>query len=140
VPNCDSHFNSSGHALHLHPSLIPAFGRWHKRPYESRLPCLNCAKMASRYFTQNSNHLKRFAARARRSAGSYGFGPLPADAKIGCVDMFDRSGADLVADAHDMRMVSGSVDCVVTVSALEHLRYPQKVPPGRALCQGGRAA
>ncbi len=65
---------------------------------------------------------------SKEARGSYGFGAPPADAEIVCVDMFDGLGVDLVADAHDMPMVpSGSVDCVVTVSTLEHVRYPQKV-------------
>jgi len=65
---------------------------------------------------------------SKEARGTYGFGPPPADAKIVCVDMVDGLGVDLVADAHDMHMISsGSVDCVVTVSTLEHVRYPQKV-------------
>lgn len=65
---------------------------------------------------------------SKQTRGAYGFGPPPADAKIVCVDIFDGAGVDLVADAHDMHMVAeASVDCVVTVSTLEHVRYPQKV-------------
>ena len=65
---------------------------------------------------------------SKGSRGAYAFGSPPADAKIVCVDLYDGPGVDLVADAHDMHMVEGdSVDCVVTVSALEHVRYPQKV-------------
>ncbi len=65
---------------------------------------------------------------SKEARGSYAFGNPPAGAKIVCVDMFEGPGVDLVADAHDMQMVSdSSVDCVVTVSTLEHVRYPQKV-------------
>jgi SAM-dependent methyltransferase len=65
---------------------------------------------------------------SKEARGSYGFGPPPSDAKVVCVDMFAGTGVDLVADAHDMPMVpSGSVDCVVSVSTLEHVRHPFKV-------------
>jgi SAM-dependent methyltransferase len=65
---------------------------------------------------------------SKEARGTYGFGWPPADAKIVCVDMVDGSGVDLVADAHNMHMISSSsVDCVVTVSTLEHVRYPHKV-------------
>jgi SAM-dependent methyltransferase len=65
---------------------------------------------------------------SKEARGSYGFGPPPADARIVCVDMVAGPGVDLVADAHDMHMVStDSVDCVVTVSTLEHVRDPSKV-------------
>jgi SAM-dependent methyltransferase len=65
---------------------------------------------------------------SKESRGTYGFGPPPPTAKVICVDMFAGPGVDLVADAHDMHMVADdSVDCVVTVSTLEHVRYPQQV-------------
>jgi len=45
-----------------------------------------------------------------------------------CVDIEPGPHVDLVADAHDLNMVpDGSVDCVVSVSVLEHVRYPHKV-------------
>ncbi len=60
--------------------------------------------------------------------GTYVFGSAPPDARVICVDIVAGPGVDLVADAHDLHMVeSGSVDCVVTVSVLEHVRYPWKV-------------
>ena len=44
------------------------------------------------------------------------------------MDLQPGPGVDLVADAHDLHMVeSNSVDCVVCISVLEHVRYPQKV-------------
>jgi SAM-dependent methyltransferase len=65
---------------------------------------------------------------SKGARGSYEFGPPPADAKIVCVDLFAGPGVDLVADAHNMHMVpSNSVDCVVTMSTLEHVRCPHKV-------------
>lgn len=65
---------------------------------------------------------------SKEARGSYAFGPPPSGSKVVCVDMLDAPGVDLVADAHDMHMVEdNSVDCVVTVSVLEHVRYPQKV-------------
>jgi SAM-dependent methyltransferase len=60
--------------------------------------------------------------------GAYSFGNPPPNARFMCVDIEPGPGVDLVADAHNMHMVqSDSVDCVVTVSTLEHVRYPQKV-------------
>jgi SAM-dependent methyltransferase len=59
---------------------------------------------------------------------AYPFGLPPSDAKVVCVDIQAQPGVDLVADAHDMNMVAdNTVDCVVTFSVLEHVRYPQKV-------------
>jgi SAM-dependent methyltransferase len=60
--------------------------------------------------------------------GAYAFGSPPRDAKVVCVDIEEGPGVDLVADAHDLHMVAdGSVDCVTSVSVLEHVRNPQKV-------------
>jgi len=65
---------------------------------------------------------------SKEARGSYAFGKPPAGTNIVCVDMFDGPGVDLVADAQNMHTVSDdSVDCVVAVSTLEHVRYPQKV-------------
>ena len=64
---------------------------------------------------------------SKEARGSYAFGSPPRDAKVVCVDIEDGPGVDLVADAHDMPMVAdNSVDFVVSVSVLEHVRYPQK--------------
>jgi SAM-dependent methyltransferase len=58
----------------------------------------------------------------------YSFGSAPADATVVCVDIEAGPGVDLVADAHNMSSVANdSVDCVLTVSTLEHVRYPAKV-------------
>jgi SAM-dependent methyltransferase len=60
--------------------------------------------------------------------GIYAFGPPPANSRLVCVDIAPGPGVDLVADAHDLNMVANeSVDCVITISTLEHVRYPQKV-------------
>jgi SAM-dependent methyltransferase len=60
--------------------------------------------------------------------GRYAFGVPPEDAEIVCVDIVPGPHVDLVADAHDMHMVAeNSVDCVLSVSVLEHVRYPHKV-------------
>jgi SAM-dependent methyltransferase len=65
---------------------------------------------------------------SKQARGSYAFGSAPEGSKLVCVDIADGPGVDLVADAHDMHMVaSNSVDCVITISTLEHVRYPQKV-------------
>jgi len=57
--------------------------------------------------------------------GEYAFGKPPTNARIVCVDIEAGPGVDLVADAYDLFMVEdGSVDCVVTVSTLRHIRYP----------------
>src|SRR5690606_15605570 len=40
----------------------------------------------------------------------------------------DAPGVDIVADAHDMNTIADeSVDCVVTVSTLEHVKDPAQV-------------
>jgi len=65
---------------------------------------------------------------SKNSRGAYSFGVPPGNCKIVCVDIESGPDVDLVADAHDMNMVdSNSVDCVITISTLEHVRYPQKV-------------
>jgi SAM-dependent methyltransferase len=65
---------------------------------------------------------------SKEAKGSYAFGKPPAGAKVVCVDIAPGDGVDLVADAHDLHMVeTGSVDLVVTVSVLEHVRYPHRV-------------
>ncbi len=57
--------------------------------------------------------------------GEYAFGKPPTNARVVCVDIEAGPGVDLVADAYDVFMVEdGSVDCVVTVSTLRHIRYP----------------
>lgn len=65
---------------------------------------------------------------SKDSRGTYAFGAPPPNSRIVCVDIEPAEGVDLVADAHNLNMVGdGTVDCVVTVSTLEHVRYPQKV-------------
>ena len=65
---------------------------------------------------------------SKDARGAYAFGTPPQNSKIVCVDLEAGPGVDLVADAHDMHMVQNdSIDCVITVSTLEHVRYPQKV-------------
>jgi SAM-dependent methyltransferase len=65
---------------------------------------------------------------SKDARGAYAFGTPPKNARIVCVDIEPGAGVDLVADAHDMHMVpDGSIDCVITVSTLEHVRYPQRV-------------
>lgn len=65
---------------------------------------------------------------SKNASTGYAFGKPPKDAKIVCVDIEDGTGVDLVADAHDLHMVDdNSVDFVISVSVLEHVRYPQKV-------------
>ena len=65
---------------------------------------------------------------SKEERGSYAFGNPPQGAKVVCVDIEPNIGVDLVADAHDLYMVlDNSVDCVVCISTLEHVRYPAKV-------------
>jgi SAM-dependent methyltransferase len=65
---------------------------------------------------------------SKEAGGSYAFGSPPPGARVTCVDIAEGPGVDLVADAHDLHMIaSDSVDCVTSVSVLEHVRYPQKV-------------
>lgn len=65
---------------------------------------------------------------SKGAGGCYAFGDPPPDARVVCVDAEAGPGVDLVADAHDLYMVpSDSVDCVVSISVLEHVRSPQRV-------------
>ena len=65
---------------------------------------------------------------SKGARAEYAFGKPPKDANIVCVDIEDSPGVDLVGDAHDLHMVKdGSVDFVVSVSLLEHVKYPRKV-------------
>lgn len=60
--------------------------------------------------------------------GSYAFGNPPEDARLVCVDIENGPGVDIVADAHDMKMIENdSVDLVTCVSLLEHVRDPRRV-------------
>jgi SAM-dependent methyltransferase len=62
------------------------------------------------------------------TGGEYAFGKPPDNAQVVGVDIEPGPGVDIVADAHDLFMVEdSSVDCVVTVSTLGHVRYPQKM-------------
>jgi SAM-dependent methyltransferase len=50
------------------------------------------------------------------------------DATYYCVDIMPGPGVDIVADAHDMHVIpDNSVDMVMSISVLEHVRYPEKV-------------
>jgi SAM-dependent methyltransferase len=65
---------------------------------------------------------------SKEAGGTYAFGSPPERSRVVCIDIAPGTGVDLVADAHDMPMVPDcSVDCVVTISVLEHVRYPQRV-------------
>ena len=69
-----------------------------------------------------------FDVGSKACRGVYAFGAPPKGATVVAVDIVDAPGVDLVADAHDLHMVaSESVDCVVTISTLEHVRDPRKV-------------
>jgi len=65
---------------------------------------------------------------SKHRRGEYSFGKPPADSTLVCVDIEDGPGVDLVADAHDLHMVeSNSVDFAISVTVLEHVRYPHRV-------------
>src|SRR4051812_24718979 len=65
---------------------------------------------------------------SKGEGGHYAFGSPPPGARVVCVDIAPGPNVDLVADAHDLHMVpDNSVDCVVSISVLEHVRYPHKV-------------
>jgi SAM-dependent methyltransferase len=88
----------------------------------------SCRKFSVNPYTRLPPNATIFDIGSKEARGTYGFGSPPAGARVVCVDIAEGAGVDLVADAHDMHMVaSDSVDCVVTVSTLEHVRYPQKV-------------
>ena len=65
---------------------------------------------------------------SREARGRYSFGDPPEGSRVLCVDLEDLPGVDIVADAHDLHMIQdNSVDCVVSISTLEHVRDPFKV-------------
>ena len=99
------------HALPEPPSSYYAFTRPSFNPYEHLPP-----------------NAVIFDIGSKDARGNYCFGPPPADAKVMCVDIEDGPGVDIVTDAHNMVEVEdNSVDCVVTISTLEHVHYPHKV-------------
>jgi SAM-dependent methyltransferase len=57
--------------------------------------------------------------------GCYAFGKPPKNCKLICLDITPGDGVDLVADAHHLEMLKdNSIDCIVAVSALEHMEKP----------------
>ncbi len=65
---------------------------------------------------------------SKNSRATYGFGAPPDDARVVCVDIEPGDGVDLVADAHQLPLLtSGSVDCVICVSFLYAAKYPSQV-------------
>lgn len=65
---------------------------------------------------------------SKEARGAYLPGGPPPGARIVCVDIDARPGVDLVADAHDLHMVeTGTVDLVMLLNVLEHVRDPQRV-------------
>lgn len=65
---------------------------------------------------------------SKDAEGKYAWGGPPRGARMICVDIEHRPGVSLVADAHDLGAVRDeAADCVVTVSALEHVRHPDQV-------------
>ena len=60
--------------------------------------------------------------------GRYAFGKPPARCQLICLDIEPGPGVDLVADAHELGMLKdGSVDCIIAVSAFEHMEAPWRV-------------
>jgi SAM-dependent methyltransferase len=65
---------------------------------------------------------------SKNSRATYGFGAPPADARVVCVDIEPGDGVDLIADAHQLPLISSeSVDCVICVSFLYAAKYPSLV-------------
>lgn len=65
---------------------------------------------------------------AKTARGKYAFGSPPEGAKVLALDIEEGPGVDIVADAHNMPVVEdNSVDCVITVSTLEHVVDPFRV-------------
>ncbi len=62
---------------------------------------------------------------SKDARGRYAFGDPPQGSRVLCVDIEDAPGVDVVADAQNLHMFpNDSVDCVVSVSTLEHVRDP----------------
>lgn len=65
---------------------------------------------------------------SKDTRGQYAVGQPPDGCTYVCVDIEGGPGVDLVADAHDLHMVAdNTVDLVISISTLEHVRYPNKV-------------
>ncbi|MBF0382468.1 MAG: class I SAM-dependent methyltransferase [Magnetococcales bacterium] len=61
----------------------------------------------------------------KNARGCYAFGSPPKNCKLICLDIVPGPGVDLVADAHRLDMLNdNSIDCVIAVSALEHMEKP----------------
>ncbi len=77
----------------------------------------------------------------KNARGSYAFGVPPNGCRLIALDIEPGPGVDLVADAHNLDMLEDeSVDCVVAVSALEHMAAPWRVVEEiyRVLKPGGK--
>ncbi len=106
-----NHLKDLYRRLPLPPSTNYLYRSFHVNPY-SLLP---------------SNPLI-FDIGSKEERSSYAFGDPPPGARVVCVDIEPAPGVDLVADAHNLHMVANdSVDCVVSVSTLEHVRQPATV-------------
>jgi SAM-dependent methyltransferase len=65
---------------------------------------------------------------SKDARAKYAFGRPPEDAVVYCLDIEPVEGVDLVADAHDLPLLSSEcVDCVLCVSFLYAARYPSQV-------------
>src|SRR5690554_4019058 len=102
------------------------FLQWLKRLYR-RLPTPPSTNYVYREIRPNPYHLLPpnptvFDIGSKDAGARYSFGNPPAGAKVVCVDIEAGENVDLVADAHDLHMdESNSVDCVIAISALEHM-------------------
>jgi SAM-dependent methyltransferase len=64
---------------------------------------------------------------SKDARGGYILGGAPSGTRLVCVDILDRPGVDLVADAENLHMVeSNSVDLVLAFNVLEHIRHPDR--------------
>jgi SAM-dependent methyltransferase len=107
-----------------------AIGRWLRRIHQSlpEPPSTNFA-----YTTVKPSAYDLLAPNpviydigSKNARGAYFDGPPPG-ATIVCIDVQAGPGVDVVADAQNMPEIpSGSADCVLLVSVLQHLPSPQK--------------
>lgn len=63
---------------------------------------------------------------SKDARGCYAFGSPPEGSTVLCADIAAGPGVDIVCDAHDMRenLADNTIDCVVTISTLEHVKKP----------------
>lgn len=64
---------------------------------------------------------------AKQARGVYAFTKSTTGVRVFCLDIQRSPGVDVVGDGHHIPLQTGSVDCVLCVGVLLHVREPDKV-------------